>query len=60
MLSQLEKQTIIKHITNKLNYLQRNRIIRENLNILDDRFENFYPETGIVYREPSKRKKTYK
>ena len=60
MFTQLENQTLGKPITNKLNSLKRSRTIRKNLNLLDDKFENFDPATGIVYHEPSKRKTTSK
>ena len=60
MFTQFEDPTISKPITNKLTSLKRSRTIRENLNLLDDKFENYDPETGIVYHEPSKRKTTSK
>ena len=43
----------------KITSLKRNRTIRENLYLLDNKFENYNPETGIVHYESQKRKNTY-
>ena len=42
----------------KITSLKRNRTIRGNLNLLDNKFENYDPETGIVHYESQKRKNT--